>query len=340
MNTLALIGLGSNVGDRRANLDTGLAALARTAGVELRAVSSYVETAPVGGPMGQSAYLNGAAAIVTTREPLDLLHVLQDVERGAGRVRTVRWAERPLDLDLLLFSDRVIDTGQLTNFLGDREPTELVVPHPRMAFRRFVLSPLVEIAPEVVEPLTGMTVAELFRNLDRRPSYVAIHDPGGQFGEGLFPRLVGDLSAVAISRGSPPMRGNSSWPAQVGEESALMRIERHYRELGLDRWTRGEPRDGWLVSNFWLDAEFEAALIAESGQSAIRQCFLDVRRRILPPTFVVAPPGFRWSYRKSSPRWQGHREFGDVPILEVAPGEPAAVADEVLAMCTAARARS
>jgi 2-amino-4-hydroxy-6-hydroxymethyldihydropteridine diphosphokinase len=150
----ALIGLGSNLGDRKSLLDAAVAALAATDGVQLRAVSSYHGTAPVGGPPGQGDYLNAAAAIDTTLEPLDLLHRLQEIETRAGRVRSVRWGERTLDLDLLLFGDRVIATE------------ELRVPHPRMALRRFVLAPLAEIAPGAVDPVTGRTIRELLADLD------------------------------------------------------------------------------------------------------------------------------------------------------------------------------
>ncbi len=157
MGTLALIGLGSNLGDRKAQLDAAVAALGEVAGVALRGISRYHETAPVGGPAGQGDYLNAAAVVETTLDPLDLLHILQDIERRAGRVRSVRWGERTLDLDLLLFGDRVIATALLQ------------VPHPRMALRRFVLEPLAEVAPQAVDPVTGYTVADMLANLDRPP---------------------------------------------------------------------------------------------------------------------------------------------------------------------------
>jgi 2-amino-4-hydroxy-6-hydroxymethyldihydropteridine diphosphokinase len=149
MGTLALIGLGSNLGDRKAQLDAAVAALAAARGIVVQAVSGYHETAPVGGPECQGDYLNAAAAVETTLEPLELLHVLQEIERRAGRVRTVRWGPRTLDLDLLLFGDRVIESD------------ELQVPHPRMAERLFVLAPLAEIAPGAVDPVTGQTIADL-----------------------------------------------------------------------------------------------------------------------------------------------------------------------------------
>jgi 2-amino-4-hydroxy-6-hydroxymethyldihydropteridine diphosphokinase len=158
MASIALIGLGSNLGDRGAMLEGAIAALAATPGVCVSRVSSFRDTEPVGGPPGQGPYLNAAAALETTLDPFELLRVLRAIEARFGRVRTVRWGERTLDLDLLLFDDRIIRTPELT------------VPHPRLAGRRFVLEPLAEVAPEVVEPVTGRTVSELLRGLDRGPA--------------------------------------------------------------------------------------------------------------------------------------------------------------------------
>src|SRR5205823_5990645 len=113
MGTLALIGLGSNLGDRQAILDAAVAALAETPGVEVRAVSSYHETAPAGGPAGQGTFLNAAARLETVLDPLELLRVLQAIERRAGRTRTVRWGQRLLDLDLLIHGCKFLDTPEL-----------------------------------------------------------------------------------------------------------------------------------------------------------------------------------------------------------------------------------
>lgn len=157
MALTALIGLGSNLGDRRAWLDGAIAALDASPGVRVVRVSSFRETEPVGGPPGQGPYLNAAAVLETTLGPIELLGVLQGIEDRSGRVRTVRWGERTLDLDLLLFDDRILATDELT------------VPHPRLAERRFVLEPLAEVAAEAVEPRTGRTVSELLEELDRSP---------------------------------------------------------------------------------------------------------------------------------------------------------------------------
>jgi 2-amino-4-hydroxy-6-hydroxymethyldihydropteridine diphosphokinase len=162
MARLAHIGLGSNLGDRKAILDGVVAQLRQTPELLVRSVSTYHETKPVGGPAGQGPFLNAAAALETTLEPIALLHRLQEIEADAGRVRTVRWGERTLDLDVLLFGDEIIDRPDLS------------VPHPRMGVRRFVLVPLEEIAPDARDPLTGRSISELRANLDRRPSHLAL----------------------------------------------------------------------------------------------------------------------------------------------------------------------
>ncbi len=149
----ALVALGSNLGDRLANLNGAIAALDRTPGVAVRQVSSFHETEPVGGPLGQGMFLNAVALLETALEPLALLGELQKIEAKFGRERTVHWGERTLDLDLLLFEDRIIETR------------ELCVPHPRMRERRFVLEPLVEVVPAAVDPVTRRPFAAILADL-------------------------------------------------------------------------------------------------------------------------------------------------------------------------------
>ncbi len=153
MGSSALIGMGSNLGDRQANLNGAIAALGEAPNVTIRQVSSFHETEPVGGPAGQGKYLNAVARIETGLDPVALLHVLQEIEARFGRERTVRWGARTLDLDLLVFDDRIIATP------------ELEVPHPRMRTRRFVLEPLVEVAPCSVDPVTGRSFAAILAEL-------------------------------------------------------------------------------------------------------------------------------------------------------------------------------
>jgi 2-amino-4-hydroxy-6-hydroxymethyldihydropteridine diphosphokinase len=129
----AYLGMGSNLGDRRGYLQEALAATP-----DLVAVSRLYETSPVGGPPGQGPYLNLVAALDTRLTPRELLEVCHELEQAAGRVRTVRFGPRTLDVDVLLVGDLVVDEE------------DLVVPHPRMFERRFVLAPLADLAPEVI----------------------------------------------------------------------------------------------------------------------------------------------------------------------------------------------
>jgi len=129
----AFLGLGSNLGDRRAHLGNAVAGLPDVVGV-----SAVYETDPVGGPPGQSPYLNVVVELRTTRSARSLLELGRHLEDAAGRVRAERWGPRTLDVDVLLVGDQRV-----------AEP-DLVVPHPRMNERRFVLAPLAELAPELV----------------------------------------------------------------------------------------------------------------------------------------------------------------------------------------------
>jgi 2-amino-4-hydroxy-6-hydroxymethyldihydropteridine diphosphokinase len=133
MGQRAFLALGSNLGDRRANLRQAVASLP-----DVVAVSPVYETDPVGGPEGQGAYLNLVVELDTALTPRGLLEVAQQAEAAARRVRTERWGPRTLDVDVLLVGDLVID-----------EP-DLQVPHPRMWERAFVLVPLADLAPDLV----------------------------------------------------------------------------------------------------------------------------------------------------------------------------------------------
>jgi 2-amino-4-hydroxy-6-hydroxymethyldihydropteridine diphosphokinase len=140
--TRAYLGLGSNLGDRLAHLQRAVDALAGTPGIDVVAVSSVYETAPVGGP-AQDDYLNAVVAVDTALVPLDLLAAALRVEELEDRVRTVRWGPRTLDVDVLLYGDERFDAPDLR------------IPHPRMQERAFVLAPLHDVAPERVQAPAG-----------------------------------------------------------------------------------------------------------------------------------------------------------------------------------------
>lgn len=153
----AYVGLGSNVGNREGFLRAALDALAAVPGVRSVRASRVRETEPWGaGCEGQAAYLNAVAEVRTSLPPEALLGELMRIEARCGRERPARWAPRTLDLDLLVYGDRVV-----------REPS-LEVPHPRLAERRFVLEPMAELAPDLVLPPSGRRVRELLAALPVR----------------------------------------------------------------------------------------------------------------------------------------------------------------------------
>ena len=143
----AYVALGSNLGDKEANLRKALELL-QERGVEIVKTSTFISTEPYG-VTDQPQFLNGVCEVRTSLEPLELLHTLLDIEQEMGRVRLRHWGERNIDLDLLLYEDVVMDIPQLK------------LPHPDMQNRDFVLLPLAEIAPELVHPTLQKTISEL-----------------------------------------------------------------------------------------------------------------------------------------------------------------------------------
>ena len=143
----AYLALGSNLGDKEANLRRALELLQQR-GVEVVKTSSFICTEPYG-VTDQPQFLNGVCEVRTSLEPLELLQTLLEIEQEMGRVRLRHWGERNIDLDLLLYEDVVMDTP------------ELKLPHPDMQNRDFVLLPLDEIAPELVHPILQKSIEEL-----------------------------------------------------------------------------------------------------------------------------------------------------------------------------------
>jgi len=151
---LAAIGLGSNLGDRAAHLDRAVEEIGGLAGTRVLAVSSWIETDPVGGPAGSPRFLNGALLLDTALGARELLEALLAIERSHGRIRRagVRNEPRELDLDLLVYEG-----------LRSHQP-DLRLPHPRMEEREFVLAPLAQIAPDLVLA-SGRTVRDRLADL-------------------------------------------------------------------------------------------------------------------------------------------------------------------------------
>ena len=148
------IACGSNIGDRRAHLSAAVDALLMDKWCRVLRVSDWVETTPYGG-VEQADYLNGVLSIETLYTPEELLEVLQGIEKAEARERKERWGPRTLDLDILLYEGRLMDTDKLT------------IPHKDMQNRDFVLKPLSQIAPYERHPVFNKAVVELLAEVER-----------------------------------------------------------------------------------------------------------------------------------------------------------------------------
>lgn len=329
MGTLALIGLGSNLGDRRAILDGAVASLRATPGIEVRAVSTYHETAPVGGPPGQGPFLNAVARLMCSLAAEDLHRRLLEIEREAGRVRAVRWGERTLDLDLLMYDALIRDSPALT------------LPHPRMAVRRFALAPAAEVAPEAIDTLTARSIGSLLANLDRRPSLVSFFGLDRDSVASAIRALAARLPSILI-QGRPAasldvaIEGRPEWLGRMADNAELLDAKRLV-ESGTD--------GTWLLADFCPDLEDRLIPITRRAyppgtayaddptrrnaqEQGRRQ--LAAREAALPPTFVVvlADAG------AIVPR--GPRACRS-PILWMTSSDPEEIAREVHAACLATR---
>jgi 2-amino-4-hydroxy-6-hydroxymethyldihydropteridine diphosphokinase len=150
------VGLGSNLGDRLLNLSEAIRRVGLLSGVTVVARGPVLDTAPLlppGNPQPQPRYLNTVIELATTQPPDALLQALLAIEQAMGRTRAERWASRVIDLDLLMFGDRVV------------EHPGLVLPHPGLANRRFVLEPLIALGPGLVHPVSRTPLWALLRRL-------------------------------------------------------------------------------------------------------------------------------------------------------------------------------
>ena len=164
--TDVILSIGSNLGDRKGNIEEAVRMLGGLEGTKVLKVSGMYETEPVGYE-DQPYFLNICVLVNTMQSPMELLDSIHEIENILKRKREIRWGPRTIDIDILLFDKQVIDEE------------DLQIPHPEMPNRMFVLQPLNEIAPYIRHPWLGKTVGQMFRELEARekeqPSGNEIH---------------------------------------------------------------------------------------------------------------------------------------------------------------------
>lgn len=194
-----LIALGSNLGDSAAIFGMALSELNALPNLRVERHSHFRRYPPIGGAPGQSEYLNAAVVVQTMIAPLVLLDQLQRIESRHGRTRTEPWAARTLDLDLLLYGSEIVDTATLS------------VPHMRMAYRRFVLEPAVEVAPTMIHPIIGWPLERLILHLNAARDQIALLSPSASLRDTACRHLSARFGMTPI----PPPRfatANQHWP--------------------------------------------------------------------------------------------------------------------------------
>jgi 2-amino-4-hydroxy-6-hydroxymethyldihydropteridine diphosphokinase len=146
--TTVFLGMGSNLGNRQNSLDSAIEKLDVLTGNQLKKVSSIIENPPLTGGPEQGPFLNLVVELETVMKPLDLLRQIQKIENEGGRQRQVFWGPRTIDIDILFYGNEVINVP------------ELKVPHPEMYKRDFVMMPLLELSPDLIDPKNGKLVRE------------------------------------------------------------------------------------------------------------------------------------------------------------------------------------
>ncbi len=292
-----LIALGSNLGDREQILREAWRRIADLDESGNARLSRCHATAAVGGPAAQPDFLNAAGYLETSAAPLALLHHLQQIENDLGRVRDERWGPRSVDLDLLLYGDLAQRTVELT------------LPHPRMTYRRFVLEPAAELAPEMVHPINGWTVGRFLEHLNTAKDYVALA-LGDHLERHTVVRAIAARSQVCI----------------LTQDAALA--------------TPALPaagQDAWLLSDFW-PLELRARMPAPTTESTAVD-------RLPPPKLVVVVEDPQAHERRSElarnarrDTWEDLMRRPDTgPVLWLTTDSVTAVADEVVAALEAMR---
>lgn len=261
-----LLGIGSNLGDRGQQLQQATALVAGDPRIRLVSASDWYRTDPIGGPAAQPEFFNAALHIETALEPGALLACLQEIEHRLDRRRTVRWGPRTIDLDLLLYDDRICSSAALT------------IPHPRMHVRRFVIEPAAQIAPAWVHPLLGWTLAQLCQHLSDPLTYVAVVGSSADVRGRFVDDLVAQRGGVRLDIDVPTHLGRSA-------TSAIEWLQRGAAMLDRRHW----PATALVIS----DGGFEwGATVAAGGLTADQRETLErqvaaVREKAIVPKLTI-----------------------------------------------------
>ncbi len=263
----ALIAYGSNLGDSVAILQMAFERLSEIPGLSIVRQSRPLVTRPVGGPAGQPPFVNGAWRLETSLSPQQLHACLCRVETELGRQRRERWAARLIDLDLLLYDDFVLRSSALT------------IPHPRMAFRRFVLEPAAEVGGDWLHPVIGWTVQKLLDHLDQATDYLALTGVSGCGKTELATRTAQAVGAMLMVDPASP-HTDPRWPQADDDESAI--LSRRAECLQAVPWDGGS----WVVSDFWMGQSFAYAR-GEEAAERLAPLWERLVAQVVPPKLLV-----------------------------------------------------
>jgi len=255
----ALLALGTNLGDRHAMLSRARDRIVDLASGDFSA-SRFFETTPAGGPSNQGSFLNEAVAFETKLSPHDLHAALRAIEVELGRVRGERWGARLIDLDLLLYDDAHGDPLVTAT-------ANLQVPHPRLAFRRFMLEPAADVAPQMIHPIVGRCVSQLLANLDSSPPYVALYGGTAERRNELAQAVADLTGAVALldaRGGGLPRTNGSSGPTLL---PPLQFLDKTTELLAHRNWQAGQ----WVVSAFFAPQLVADLLLSQGNDSTAFQ---------------------------------------------------------------------
>jgi len=245
-----IVCLGANEGRPHEAMAAAIEQLAVVPQTNALLTSSRISTTAIGGPPGQSLFLNAAALLETALSPQELLEHLQAIEQLLGRKRVVRWGPRTIDLDIALYGDQEVATQALT------------IPHPRLAFRPFMLFPAAEIGPQMRHPGLGLSLAELAQRLRTAIPHVFL--TGSDFD--LCKRLQQQVSHAKVSCTPLPLEAFLQEPVPPGKliialESASSGAESSERTPWASLQIRA--RQGQLGAVYWLSGQQESTLLEE-----------------------------------------------------------------------------